>query len=159
MWPYPNLYLFKYLNVSALGIDNNKYNLRVQRNWNKITNSCNTCRCLLQCLFSCTVLYKQIKHLNTRIAVLPVSCMTVRLGLCHIKWKRQIKGVGKESAYGNIWTSEGWGNWSLKEGSHLEHLGMTGYYKEFQVEHRNLLVLHRFVVPHIYYNYFFIFLI
>lgn len=57
--------------------------------------------------FSCTVLYKQIKHLNTRIAVLPVSCMTVRLGLCHIKWKRQIKGVGKESAYGNIWTSEG----------------------------------------------------
>jgi len=32
--------------------------------------------------------------------------MTVRLGLCHIKGKRQIKAVGKGSAYGNIWTSE-----------------------------------------------------
>ena len=50
--------------------------------------------------------YKQSKHLNTQIAVLPCFCMTVRLGLCHFKEKRQIKGVGKGSAYGNIWTSE-----------------------------------------------------
>jgi len=49
--------------------------------------------------------YKQSKHLNTQIAVLPCFCMTVRPGLCHIKGKRQIKVVGKGSAYGNIWTS------------------------------------------------------
>jgi hypothetical protein len=32
VWPYPDLYLFKYLKNAVLGIGSNKYNLHVQRN-------------------------------------------------------------------------------------------------------------------------------